>query len=141
MKRHDNPLLYLADMDKAAHGIYDAKLLRRARGAICPRCGTELKTAYHEARLYSVECCNCETITLVKASNPYAAAEKVGVVAFPEEYWHEDYGTVLWWHFPVEEPPVVGTPDSFDRYGAPIVKEYHTHWTPLHVPNDPTAEE
>jgi hypothetical protein len=24
--------------------------------------------------------------------------------------WHEDMGTVLWWKWPIEEPPYVGTP-------------------------------
>lgn len=24
--------------------------------------------------------------------------------------WHEDHGTVLWWRFPICEPPYVGTP-------------------------------
>lgn len=39
--------------------------------------------------------------------------------------WHEDYGDVLWWSFPVEEPPYVGSP-LWENWPG-----YHTHWTPL----------
>jgi hypothetical protein len=47
--------------------------------------------------------------------------------------WHEDRGDVLWWRFPVEEPPYVGSPLDTDWPG------YHTHWTPLPlVPREPT---
>lgn len=28
----------------------------------------------------------------------------------PYSEWHEDHGDVLWWRFPVEEPPYVGGP-------------------------------
>lgn len=126
--------------DRCAHKIFSALPPRRASGAICPHCGTQLAVAYHEERLYSVECCNCKTITLVKARNPYEAAEKVGIVARPAEDYHEDYGDVLWWHFPIEEPPEVGTPDTYDRYGRPVITEYHTHWTPIPIPNEPKEE-
>jgi ribosomal protein S27E len=44
----------------------------------CRNCGTKLKTYYAEARLYSVKCCYCETITLVRADNPTQAARYVG---------------------------------------------------------------
>lgn len=42
--------------------------------------------------------------------------------------WHEDYGPVLWWSFPIEEPPYCGTPLDTDW------PEYHTHWTPIVEP-------
>lgn len=49
----------------------------------------------------------------------------------PLDDWREDVGPVLWWRFPVEEPPYVGTPldDSWPGY--------HTHWTELSVPEPP----
>lgn len=47
----------------------------------------------------------------------------------PLKYWHEDIGTVLWWRFPVDEPPYVGSPCDDDWPG------YHTHWTPIIVPD------
>ena len=46
-------------------------------------------------------------------------------VAIPGERYHEDDGPVLWWRFPVEEPPYAGTPNDPDWPG------YHTHYTPL----------
>jgi hypothetical protein len=46
-------------------------------------------------------------------------------VAIPGEKWHEDDGPVLWWRFPVVEPPYSGTPNDSDWPG------YHTHFTPL----------
>ena len=45
--------------------------------------------------------------------------------------WHEEVGVVLWWRFPVEEPPYCGSPHYDDWPG------YHTHWTPLIVPDEP----
>lgn len=47
------------------------------------------------------------------------------------EEWGEDYGDVLWWKFPIEEPPYVGSPLSADWPG------YHTHWLPIPVPKTP----
>ena len=46
-------------------------------------------------------------------------------VAIPAEQYHEDDGPVLWWRFPVVEPPYSGTPNDSDWPG------YHTHFTPL----------
>jgi hypothetical protein len=45
--------------------------------------------------------------------------------AQPLDVWHEDVGPVLWWCFPIDEPPWVGGPNDSDWPG------YHTHWTPL----------
>lgn len=45
--------------------------------------------------------------------------------------WHEDIGPVLWWFFPLCEPPYVGSPLDQDWPG------YHTHWTPIECPNPP----
>jgi hypothetical protein len=46
----------------------------------------------------------------------------------PLAEWHEDLGPMLWWFFPIEEPPYVGGPLDTDWPG------YHTHWTPIPVP-------
>ena len=51
-------------------------------------------------------------------------------VARPFAEWHEDHGSVLWWKFPVEEPPYVGSPLDADWPG------YHTHWTPIICPKE-----
>lgn len=51
--------------------------------------------------------------------------------ARPIDEWHEDIGPVLWWTFPIEEPPYCGTPMDGDWPG------YHTHWTPFIIPFTP----
>lgn len=50
-------------------------------------------------------------------------------VARPESEWGEDDGPVLWWRWPVREPPYAGTPLDDDW-----VPDYYTHWTPIIVP-------
>lgn len=37
-------------------------------------------------------------------------------LVYPAADYHEDYGTVLWWRFPVCEPPCVGNVDDIDNY-------------------------
>lgn len=51
------------------------------------------------------------------------------MIARPLAEYHEDYGPVVWWKFPVNEPSWIGTPTDSDWPG------YHTHWTPH--PNTP----
>lgn len=50
--------------------------------------------------------------------------------ARPLEEWDEDHGDVLWWRFPIEEPPYVGSPLDAAWPG------YHTHWTPIPIPTE-----
>lgn len=54
--------------------------------------------------------------------------------------YHEDYGTVLWWHVPVQEPPYAGAGPGLDeRYAdgeptdcARLIEEgWLTHWSRL----------
>lgn len=52
--------------------------------------------------------------------------------ARPLDEWHEDYGHALWWYFPVVEPPYCGSPLDDD------FPDYVTHWTTIHVPEEPT---
>ena len=54
--------------------------------------------------------------------------------ARPLEEWGEDYGDVLWWKFPIEEPHYVGSPLGADWPG------YHTHWTPITLPQLPKED-
>lgn len=78
--------------------------------------------------------------------------------ARPISEWSEDIGDVLWWIFPLSEPPYCGTPTDT---GRPVLiqvrtardqKEhqlpgitvmiggwpgYHTHWTPIDAPEEP----
>lgn len=44
----------------------------------------------------------------------------------PKRDWHEDMGDVLWFHFPVQEPPWVGTPLT-----STWIKNWYTHFLPL----------
>lgn len=46
----------------------------------------------------------------------------------PIEEWEEDYGDCLWWRFPIEEPPYVGSPLDVD------FPEHVTHFTRLILP-------
>lgn len=46
-----------------------------------------------------------------------------------KDEWHEGIGPVLWWALPVAEPPFSGTPMDSDW------PDYHTHWTPIIIPN------
>lgn len=49
--------------------------------------------------------------------------------------WHEDFGPVLWWFFPVSEAPWVGSPGDSDW-----LDDYYAHWTPLPaVPVQPST--
>ena len=70
-------------------------------------------------------------------------------IARPLAEWNEDEGPVLWWKFPVSEPPYVGSPLDlgftvtsvlYDQHGYEVGKVnanvggwpgYHTHWTLL----------
>lgn len=59
--------------------------------------------------------------------------QKVDMGVRPIDEWHEDKGDVLWWSFPIEEPPYCGTPLDADW------PDYHTHWTPLVIPEQPNV--
>lgn len=63
--------------------------------------------------------------TFVRLARETVAKAEQPEVARPLADWHEDDGDVLWWKFPVEESPYVGSPLDREWPG------YHTHWTPL----------
>jgi hypothetical protein len=78
--------------------------------------------------------------------------------ARPLDEWREDIGPVLWWKFPVDEPPYCGTPNDLghtvelhthDNADGPRVAArtmiggwpgYHTHWTLISLPSPPTGK-
>jgi hypothetical protein len=63
------------------------------------------------------------------------AAASIPLPAKHLHKWHDDFGPVLWWKFPVKEPPYAGTPLDHDWPG------YHTHWTPMPaIPIQPPTE-
>lgn len=75
------------------------------------------------------------------------------IKARPLAEWTEEDGNVLWWAFPVVEPPYVGTPldightvtvsavcvGGFNEMNVQVGgwPDYHTHWTPIEVPDEP----
>lgn len=62
--------------DRATSGL---KLRFHKTDEMCPRCQRDLEVYYCEKRTYAVRCKHCYMVTLVKASNPSEAAEKVGL--------------------------------------------------------------
>lgn len=56
-------------------------------------------------------------------------------IARPASEWHEDHGTVLWWHEGYGEPPYVGSPLNDDWEDG-----LFTHWTPIPNPVFPETE-
>lgn len=42
--------------------------------------------------------------------------------------YHQDMGSVVWWEFPIMEPPYCGSPLDSDWPG------YHTHFTLIPIP-------
>lgn len=52
-------------------------------------------------------------------------------VLYEADEYHEDFGDVLWWRLPINEPPHVGSPldDDFPVDG------YYTHWSKLVIPD------
>ena len=83
--------------------------------------------------------------------------------ARPIDEYHEDMGTVLWWKFPIEEPPYVGSPNDVGREVEVTIEAsmatrvgqvgkdssysfsrmvggwpgYHTHFTTIPIPMVP----
>jgi len=71
----------------------------------------------------------------------------------PLSEWREDMGDVLWWKFPITEPPYVGSPNDLGQTVEVTIVTfkdeqtmphqvggwpgYHTHWTPIPMPAPP----
>lgn len=69
----------------------------------------------------------------------FNAAMATMTTARPAADWHDDDGPVLWWRFPIEEPPYCGTPYDFDTNDRPVFRDRnsYTHWTRLPIPSQP----
>lgn len=129
-----------SELDKSAHRIY-AFAKGKTEGlhkteVPCPRCGRGLETSYCEERVYIVLCPNCKTVNITEGTNPKDAAEKIGIYAIPADDWAEEDLDCLWWNFPIEEPPYLGSPISFDRYGRRTIPEWCTHFTKIYIPKE-----
>lgn len=72
--------------------------------------------------------------------------------ARPISEYHEDMGDVLWWKFPIDEPPYLGSPNDLG-YSVPVKISsrnddvetlicvggwpgYHTHFTLIETPTE-----
>ena len=81
----------------------------------CPECVRELREELATARI---------AVSIIHGM----------LAARPFELWQDDDRDVLWWTFPIQEPPYVGSPQDSEWPG------YHTHWTPLPpLPLDPNG--
>jgi hypothetical protein len=93
-------------------------------------------------------------IIAVRRAEAAEARARAPQEAKPLSEWHEDIGPVLWWRFPVQEPPYVGTPLDAGRAVEVTIHDavrdykytehiggwpgHHTHWTPLpDAPREP----
>lgn len=47
----------------------------------------------------------------------------------PADEYHEDYGSVIWWRLPVNEPPYIGSTLCDD-----FIPNYYTHFTRIILP-------
>lgn len=63
--------------------------------------------------------------------HPDNVAMQAARTARPLAEYNDDHGSVLWWAFPINEPPYCGDPKCEDW------PDYHTHWTPLVIPASP----
>ena len=77
----------------------------------------------------------------LKKAQDELAEEREVLIVRPMAEWHEDCGPVLWWHFPVCEPPEVGYGPGSGKCnsdGTPtgcakgIESGWLTHWS--HIP-------
>lgn len=73
--------------------------------------------------------------------------------ARPIAEYHEDMGDVLWWKFPVDEAPYVGSPNDLGQSVEVTLRAvsvdklmraqvggwpgYHTHFTLIELPDGP----
>lgn len=119
----------LGEQDFGMRGAYPGMSVRtyaaiKLAAAMCIDTWPDLNERLEIAR----SACAMADALLAELSKPVAA---VPPVARPLDDWHEDMGVVLWWRFPVDEPPYCGHPNCDDWPG------YHTHWTPLAIPIAP----
>ena len=81
----------------------------------CPACGASDVVMRVDTRAY-VFCTACGMCgpCAPKVNAEYAIRQWNELprqsIPRPFEEWHEDYGDVLWWRFPLEGPPYIGSP-------------------------------
>ena len=107
--------------------IAERDSMRDWEAKICMACG---RYDYAEGQGYVYgtvdQCVDAITDAMIEVQE-----QRDSLTAQPIDDWSEEDGPVLWWRFPVSEPPYVGTPLDSDWPG------YHTHWTRIHVADEP----
>ena len=69
-----------------------------------------------------------EVVDYIQELINYADMDVDDRLAKERKSWHEDDGAVLWWKFPITEPPYAGTPLDDD------FPDYVTHYTTIPLP-------
>lgn len=79
-------------------------------------------------------CDNCQALMKEEPSGAYVGFESIEAlfVPRPSDDWSESDGPVLWWKFPVVEPPYAGTPLDDD------FPDYVTHFTAIPEVQEPS---
>lgn len=79
-------------------------------------------------------------IMLLLGNKPPAPETCEYLIARPAAEWHEDLHDVLWWRFPIEEPPYCGSPLDTHWQEHELEKVF-THWSPIPIPHELKASE
>lgn len=111
----------LIELQKEARINYHAECDKHEYCAECPYADERLDCF----DLYYIDYLIKSGAAIATDTNDKCVSVDEPPIARPLEEWHEDCGDVLWWKFPIEEPPYVGSPLCSSWPG------YHTHWTPL----------
>jgi hypothetical protein len=124
-------LLEMRPLDAKPMAITEDRLIRARAALAAPEQGPmreELREMFDENDWNYISPETFEDIALTVL----ARWGRPVVKPVPVSEWHEDVGGVLWWRFPIEEPPYVGSPLDTDWPG------HHTHFTLLPVPQEGT---
>lgn len=72
----------------------------------CPKCGNEDLTLKKEYNPYVYICDKCK----FEFDSMWSGFQTYKTELFRLEDWFEEDGACLWWKFPIEEEPYVGSP-------------------------------
>lgn len=85
--------------------------------------------------IYCKSCANKDAIIAQLTSDLEAPLLKYHR-ARPASEWTEEDGNVLWWTFPINEPPYVGTPNDSDYPRLLRIHNNYVFFTPLMIPTE-----
>lgn len=92
--------------------------------AVCEALGM-MDYAEGQGPVYASAAETCRVIKEMQREHNTATDERIPKT---RASWHEDDGAVVWWKFPITEPPYVGSPLDDD------FPDYVTHWTRVQLP-------